>query len=359
MEDVSQCPVCNQGLGKLPPSYVVGRWTVVLCPGCGLGITSPRPTLDEIADYYRPSFFSFRPDDTVCSVARELFGRATSVKAATTRTAKIVRDRVKLWHDLSCQGGRARRMLRWPVRAVLAACIEPVLVLPPWPGRVLDIGFGRGEFLLRAKRAGWEPYGVEVSDTSVAWGQSLGFSVKRFDGAFRVPLEYADKSFDLVVMSSVLEHVHDPAAALRECRRLLKPGGVLAVIVPNLAAHDLMYCGAAWHGWNLPQHLFHFEERHIICAMKNAGLLPKEVKFKTWYSLDTEKQSLDKMYRNAAAEGEPFGMLRRFRAAFVVRFGKRLLLLVGRLPRRNVANGMCIYGIRAAEKSDLHVRSPI
>lgn len=45
-------------------------------------------------------------------------------------------------------------------------------------------------------------------------------------------LPYADSSFDLVVHSDSLEHVPNPVHALAECRRVLKPGGILAFTVP-------------------------------------------------------------------------------------------------------------------------------
>jgi SAM-dependent methyltransferase len=98
-------------------------------------------------------------------------------------------------------------------------------------GRVLDIGSGRGEVLVAAREAGWEAVGVEPSPTFAEHAaRRSGVEVRR------EPVERCDfdaGSFDAVILGAVLEHLYNPDETIREVARVLRPGGVLFVDVPN------------------------------------------------------------------------------------------------------------------------------
>ena len=104
-------------------------------------------------------------------------------------------------------------------------------------GHVLDLGCGTGE-LARHMGAAWlRVTGCDISaemlaraaagdpDGAVEW-------VELDAGWRRLPFESA--TFDAVVAASVLEYVDEPAAVLRECARVLRPGGVVLCTVPDL-----------------------------------------------------------------------------------------------------------------------------
>jgi ubiquinone/menaquinone biosynthesis C-methylase UbiE len=104
-----------------------------------------------------------------------------------------------------------------------------------WPyGRALEIGAGTGFFSLNLRQAGVLSQ-VAVSDLSpgmVAAAQAnarrLGFEVEgRVGDAEHLP--YESESFDIVVGHAVLHHLPDVEQALRECLRVLRPGGVLVI----------------------------------------------------------------------------------------------------------------------------------
>lgn len=93
-------------------------------------------------------------------------------------------------------------------------------------GRVLDIGCGLGEFL--AVYPG-EGYGIDINPYCVQWCQARGY--RCLEGTIdQIP--FPDAFFDGVLLSHVLEHLDRPEDALREVRRVLRPGGVLCVAVP-------------------------------------------------------------------------------------------------------------------------------
>ena len=118
-------------------------------------------------------------------------------------------------------------------------------------GRLLDVGCGHGLLLDEARSRGYEVEGVELSRSAAAYARDvLGLPVRE------VPLEELepDGGYAAIVLADVLEHVEDPVAAIRRCRELLRPGGVLCVVTPDPASATARLAGSRW--WALlPAHM--------------------------------------------------------------------------------------------------------
>jgi SAM-dependent methyltransferase len=112
-------------------------------------------------------------------------------------------------------------------REVLERVIDG-LGLPP-AARILDAGCGSGRNMIELARRG-SVTGVEVSDMSVCLARARDAGEVIAGSVLQMPFESA--SFDLVVCLDVIEHLEDDLAALRELRRVIKPGGALLVTVP-------------------------------------------------------------------------------------------------------------------------------
>jgi len=98
---------------------------------------------------------------------------------------------------------------------------------------VLDLGCGMGFYLMamgRLRHLRLVGYDGDVGRLAWACSESVPAALARGD-IHKLP--FADGSFDKVLMSEVLEHLHDDALALREVRRVLRPGGILAASVPH------------------------------------------------------------------------------------------------------------------------------
>ena len=150
------------------------------------------------------------------------------------------------------------------------------LMGPPAGRRLLDVGCGIGAFLARAQRRGWDVYGC---DTSEHWA---GLAQQRV-GAERVSHGEAasiigDRTFDLVTMWDVIEHVYDPLPLLRELRAALAPGGRLFIRTPNIAYVLPVYGVRRRLGQPVElgplNHVVYFGARTMDRALRDAGFVP-------------------------------------------------------------------------------------
>ena len=122
--------------------------------------------------------------------------------------------------------------------------------------RLLEVGCGYGAFLVIAREMGAIVRGVELSSHAAAVArQEFGLEdtiTGRLEDA-----GFADASFDIVTFFDLLEHVPEPTAFMTEVRRVLRPGGMLFFLVPNLARYDLE--GLHWPGIRYhPEHLYYY-----------------------------------------------------------------------------------------------------
>jgi 2-polyprenyl-3-methyl-5-hydroxy-6-metoxy-1,4-benzoquinol methylase len=103
--------------------------------------------------------------------------------------------------------------------------------LLPKRGKLLEIGSFLGIFLDQIRAAGWSAVGLEPDPGPANYARShYGHEV--VSGTLPNP-NLREHDFDAVIMLHVIEHMPDPAANVREIRRLLKPGGVLVVETPR------------------------------------------------------------------------------------------------------------------------------
>jgi SAM-dependent methyltransferase len=118
----------------------------------------------------------------------------------------------------------------------------------PHRARVLDIGSGVGSFVVACRRRGLNAFGIEPD--RIGGGASLSAiqiarrrtETQPFAVAVGESLPFDDRSFDLVTMNQVMEHVSDQGAVLREAVRVLRDGGIVYVACPNyLRFYELHY----------------------------------------------------------------------------------------------------------------------
>jgi SAM-dependent methyltransferase len=136
---------------------------------------------------------------------------------------------------------------------------EQLDLLERWAGgvagrRLLEIGAGFGLFVAEACRRGADAAGVEPDDPSIYAAfpisqrvlSAYGLACDRIQPGVGESLPFPDASFDLVYSTNVLEHTRDPVAVIAEAARVLRPGGVLQIVVPNYRSLYEGHYGIPW-----------------------------------------------------------------------------------------------------------------
>lgn len=152
-------------------------------------------------------------------------------------------------------------------------------------GSLLDVGTGRGELLLTARQQGWSVVGLEPSTVFAEYAA-------RYSGADvrRETIEHCDfpeGSFDVVILAGVLEHLYNPNETVEEISKVLRPGGVLFVDVPNEEGLYFrvgnLYQKLRMRSWVVniaptfsPFHTFGFGPGSLRALLAKHGLKPKD-----------------------------------------------------------------------------------
>ncbi len=230
-------------LGSTPP---VATWRIVRCQGCTAAYPNPYPSAESISDYYASQT---EPND---------FEIAHYVEVSE--------------HEREHWAGFARR----------------VVSLKPGTGKLLEIGCAAGWLLVGARRAGWETYGVEASPKFADYARdTLGLTVHTGTlddcraGEDNVITRAA--TFDIIVLTDVLEHLHDPVRDLQTMRSLLAPDGQLVVATLDFGSPSARRYGLAWRQI-VVSHIVYWTRPSMRRALAEAGFVVRdESTFWSWH----------------------------------------------------------------------------
>ena len=139
-------------------------------------------------------------------------------------------------------------------------------------GKLLDVGCAAGFLLDEARSRGWQTKGVEISRFASEFARwELKLDV--FTGCLEAA-KLPDREFDAVVLYFVLEHLRNPLALLQEICRILKPGGLLSVAVPNIAGLYFRLNRKAWIAERVrhQSHFYEFSPRTLRLMLGRAGM---------------------------------------------------------------------------------------
>jgi ubiquinone/menaquinone biosynthesis C-methylase UbiE len=255
LEKLDACPVCEHGEFKefiALKDWMITKeeFTIVKCSNCGFHFTNPIPAESIIGNYYK---------------SEEYVSHSSSNKGIINRVYSIVRNytlkqKVKLLSNYT-KGNS-----------------------------LLDIGAGTGHFLNLAQSKGFQIQGLEPDVDARSFAtQNFDLTLEPLDTLVNISSE----SKDIVTMWHVLEHVYHLKRDLSEVVRDLKTGGYLFIAVPNMDSWDAKFYKSYWAAYDVPRHLYHFQENTIKKLIETFGLVHRDtlpMKFDSYYvSMLSEK----------------------------------------------------------------------
>jgi 2-polyprenyl-3-methyl-5-hydroxy-6-metoxy-1,4-benzoquinol methylase len=272
LEHLGRCPVCasaerelrHEALTDLVYRRAPGRWQLFQCAGCGAAYLDPRPTQATIGRAYA-EFFTHPPamvDDASPSLSKRL-KRALRNGYINGRLHTHFKPATRLGSMVIPVFPGKKREIDFSLRS-----------LPPLAGlasrKLLDVGSGNGDFLKTASDIGWDAMGVESDATAARQAQSRG--LRATSGRFE-DIELPERAFDVITLSHVVEHLHDPVGMLRKALQLLKPGGQIWIATPNLDGAGHARFRSNWIGLDSPRHLVLFNRASLMDTLARAGFV--------------------------------------------------------------------------------------
>lgn len=253
MKKLYECDLCAsknfsflfEGFDRMHP--VKGNYSVYLCKACKLIFLNPQPSGKDLMKHYPGDYNPFKEP----------------------KNSSIVFFIYETYY--SKRGNQFFKLLFLPLKQSM------IRTVPHVPnGKILDVGCGSGDFLVRIKSQGMECYGVEPSDFKKEFAKKHGLNI--FQGTLE-EANFPDNYFDVITLNHVFEHLPHPTKTLHELHRILKPGGTLVLGIPQ--SKCLAYCifGKYWVGLDTPRHLFTYSTKTIQSYAKKAGFSVKKMRF--------------------------------------------------------------------------------
>ena len=247
------CSICGAHAGRVRYAGLTdrlfsagGKWNLVECSNlvCGMLWLDPAPAAADLPRLYSHYYTHEAEPPRRPSVLDRLFRRAEGAYLAEYYGYGEVRG---TWL------ARIQATLMYLRPSRRAALDADVFYLHACPGeRLLEIGCGSGAMLRRMQLRGWQVEGIDFDPAAVAQAKGLGLQVSVGD---ILKMALPADAYNVVVMSHVIEHVPDPQSLLRECWRLLRPGGRLVMITPNSRALSHRLFSRYWMPLDPPRHL--------------------------------------------------------------------------------------------------------
>ena len=268
---VPDCPLCGEA-GSIIHDEVrdqlfgaPGTWRYRRCGSCGLLWQDPMVDEQDIGRLYSTYYTHVSPPAPGASLAR--------------RAYQWMREGyLAVQYGYPTNGGWKRGLgtLMWLLPGRRADADFAAIYLPASArGRLLDVGCGNGAALERLNALGWIVEGLDPDPAAVGAAASRGFHVRQGSIWHN---ELVPGSYDTVLMSHTIEHVHHPVQVLARARQLLGPRGTLIAVTPNAESLGHLRFGEHWRGLEPPRHLHIFSRTALQNAAVQAGFTAVDVR---------------------------------------------------------------------------------
>jgi 2-polyprenyl-3-methyl-5-hydroxy-6-metoxy-1,4-benzoquinol methylase len=234
MKEVLICPICQSTKFDFSlncKDYTVSHeiFTIARCVKCNFKVTSPAPENQDLGNYYNSNDYI----------------------SHTSKSNSFIDSLYLLARTYT---------LNWKIRVIKKAIPNSTEV------RILDYGCGTGEFLQKCKSNGWQIEGIEPSEHARIKAQ-LNCNHHIAPTIDDVPT----KEFNIISLWHVLEHVPELNSTLSALHNKLQKNGRLLVALPNPNALDAQHYKTHWAAYDVPRHLWHFNQENIERLLLNNG----------------------------------------------------------------------------------------
>ncbi|MGB3466565.1 MAG: class I SAM-dependent methyltransferase [Cyclobacteriaceae bacterium] len=242
-ERLEECPVCKHPAYKnimICKDHLVSEesFALVECDKCKLVYTNPRPTPENLSKYYQSA---------------DYISHTSKGNNLTNIAYKIARHFTKKQKYNLVSKSQST-------------------------GSILDYGCGTGDLLKFFQEKGWSVRGVEPNEQAA--------NIARSENKLKVIKDLSkigkEEKFDVIMLWHVMEHIADLRKTARKLVRLLKDNGTLIIAVPNHDSFDAEYYKEDWAAYDVPRHLYHFNQLNIkqlfkVMKVKQVDLLPMKL----------------------------------------------------------------------------------
>ena len=236
MQEVTNCPICNSTIWK--PVFDITDHSIsheifklFKCDNCGLIATSPRPDDNNLGKYYESEKY-ISHSGTSSGIVNRIYLRA--------------RNYALNWKHQIISKLSAKRS-------------------------ILDFGCGTGEFLQHMQEKGWAVSGMEPSNNARSKAEKLiGQPIAASEGKL-------SGQHDVITLWLVLEHIPDPNTTIAKLKSVLTDNGNILIAVPNHPSFDGQHYGPLWAGYDVPRHLWHFNQKSMVQLLQKHGLTVKKI----------------------------------------------------------------------------------
>ncbi len=223
------CPLCQSDRRRFP-FRLRGPYSVARCIECGFHYLYPRLIESAMQEAYRQSSYY---EGGACGYADTSYTAQESALRATFK---------RLLHNLAKRGLTG--------------------------GDLLEVGCGYGYLLDEARSLFDRRVGTEFSAQGAEIAGATGAEVF-VGGIEEVP---AERKFDCVIATQVIEHVYEPLTFLRQLASRTKPGGHIIVATPDIRGVLRRAMGRRWPSFKAPEHVLYFDFWRLSALMHKAGL---------------------------------------------------------------------------------------
>lgn len=294
-------------------------YSLVRCKNCGLVYVNPRP-IDELLHKYYPqeSYYAYQKRE----------------ESNTSFKDKLKNYLLEWGGGYRINSGDSNFSWKVILSKSIRKCTSFFLIgIVPWKkdAKLLDVGCGNGDFLMWHKNHGWDVYGVEINREASLICSEKGLKV--FNGSLE-HARFTDNFFDVVTLVQVLEHLTDPLNTIKEIVRIMKPGGLLLIGVPNFGCFDRKIFKENWIPLEVPRHLYHFELNPLIKLLMHQGLNIQEIRAKGFYLFGI---------KNLLKVSSHYNLSKWLRLLFKVVIFKPLLLIFTKNKIERFATFISVY----------------